>query len=260
MSSRRGRGPGLSAFQNNSSLASSYAMHGDALKAANMEALKTQLSVFQSLVHNFALTHAEKIKQDPALRNEFHRMCTSIGVDPAAATNAAVSKKGAGGGGFFSMMAGRDDKEFVARVALRVVEVCRASREENGGLLGVEECRQRVAKGKGVGGAMDVTSDDVLRAVESLKPLSGGFSIITVGSRKMIRSIPKELSTDQSTVLEAIQIQGFVTVSMLEDNLNWENARAETVIEDLLSASLVWVDAKAPEKEYWSPAFMHDDD
>ena len=75
----------------------------------------------------------------------------------------------------------------------------------------------------------------------------------------MIRSIPKELSTDQSTVLEAIQIQGFVTVSMLEDNLNWENARAETVIEDLLSASLVWVDAKASEKEYWSPAFMHDD-
>ena len=131
-------------------------MHGDALKAANMEALKTQLSVFQSLVHNFALTHAEKIKQDPALRNEFHRMCTSIGVDPAAATNAAAGRKGPGAGGFFSMMAGKDDKEYVARVALRVVEVCRASREENGGLLGVEECRQRVAKGKGVGGAMDV--------------------------------------------------------------------------------------------------------
>ena len=75
----------------------------------------------------------------------------------------------------------------------------------------------------------------------------------------MIRSIPKELSTDQSKVLEVIQVQGFVTISMLEDNLNWENARAETVIEDLLSASLVWVDAKASEKEYWSPAFMHED-
>ena len=68
----------------------------------------------------------------------------------------------------------------------------------------------------------------------------------------MIRSIPKELNTDQATVLEAIQALGFVTVSMLEDNLSWENARAETVIEDLLADSLVWVDAKAPEKEYWS--------
>ena len=70
----------------------------------------------------------------------------------------------------------------------------------------------------------------------------------------MIRSIPKELNTDQSTVLEAIQALGYVTISMLKDNLNWEQARAETVIEDLLTDSLVWVDAKALEKEYWSPA------
>jgi ESCRT-II complex subunit VPS22 len=76
----------------------------------------------------------------------------------------------------------------------------------------------------------------------------------------MIRSIPKELNTDQSTVLEAIQALGYVTVSMLEDNLNWENARAETVIEDLLADSLVWVDEKAPEKEYWSPASLNDFD
>ena len=76
----------------------------------------------------------------------------------------------------------------------------------------------------------------------------------------MIRSIPKELNTDQSTVLEAIQVLGYVTVSMLQDNLSWEYARAETVIEDLLADSLIWVDAKASEKEYWSPAFMHDSD
>lgn len=81
---------------------------------------------------------------------------------------------------------------------------------------------------------------------------------MTVGSKQMIRSIPKELNTDQSTVLEAIQVLGYVTVSMLQDNLNWESARAETVIEYLLSDSLVWVDAQVREKEYWSPAFMHD--
>ena len=101
-------------------------------------------------------------------------------------------------------------------------------------------------------------SDDILRAVKSLNPLGSGFSIITVGSKQMIRSIPKELNTDQSRVLEAIQVLGFVTASMLEDNLGWENARAETVIEDLLADSLVWVDLQAPEKEYWSPTFMND--
>ena len=74
----------------------------------------------------------------------------------------------------------------------------------------------------------------------------------------MIRSVPKELNTDQSTVLEAIQVLGYVTCSMLEDNLNWEHARAETVIQDLLADSLVWVDAQAPEKEYWSPPSMNE--
>ena len=103
-----------------------------------------------------------------------------------------------------------------------------------------------------------VLSDDILRAVKSLKPLGSGFSIVEVGSKQMIRSIPKELNTDQSTVLEAIQVLGYVTCSMLEDNLNWERARAETVIQDLLADSLVWVDAQSSENEYWSPAFMND--
>lgn len=100
---------------------------------------------------------------------------------------------------------------------------------------------------------ISVNSDDILRAVESLRPLGSGFSIVTVGRKAMVRSIPKELSTDQSTVLEAIQVLGYVTVSMLEDNLSWERARAETLLEDLLADSLVWVDLQSEEKEYWAP-------
>ncbi|KAG8530023.1 uncharacterized protein KY384_005505 [Bacidia gigantensis] len=143
-------------------------------------------------------------------------------------------------------------------VAVRVVEVCRSSRGENGGLISVEECTGRVGRGKGLGGELEVSDDDILRAVKSLAPLGSGFSIVTVGSKRMIRSIPKELNSDQSTVLEVMQILGYVTCSMLEDNLRWDRARAETVIEDLLGDSLVWVDEQAPEKEYWSPAFMND--
>ena len=76
---------------------------------------------------------------------------------------------------------------------------------------------------------------------------------MTVGRKRMVRSIPKELSTDQSTVLEAIQVLGYITASMLEDNLRWEHERAETVLEDLLADSLVWVDLQVGEKEYWAP-------
>ncbi len=69
----------------------------------------------------------------------------------------------------------------------------------------------------------------------------------------MIRSIPKELSTDQSRVLEAVQVLGYITASMLEDNLKWEHERAQTVLEDLLADSLVWIDLQAEETEYWAP-------
>lgn len=74
----------------------------------------------------------------------------------------------------------------------------------------------------------------------------------------MIRSVPKELNTDQSSVLEAIQVLGYVSVSMLQINLQWERARAVAVIGDLVTDSLVWVDEQSDEKEYWSPAFMHE--
>jgi ESCRT-II complex subunit VPS22 len=101
--------------------------------------------------------------------------------------------------------------------------------------------------------------DDVLRAVKSLEPLGSGFTIVKVGSKQFIRSVPKELNTDQATVLEVIQILGSVTVSLLELNLKWEKARAKTVIDDLLADGLVWLDSQCAENEYWSPQnFLYD--
>ena len=81
---------------------------------------------------------------------------------------------------------------------------------------------------------------------------------MTLGSKQMIRSVPRELNTDQSTVLEAIQVLGYVSVSMLQINLQWERPRAVAVMDDLMGESLVWVDDQGGEKEYWSPAFMHE--
>jgi len=100
-------------------------------------------------------------------------------------------------------------------------------------------------------------SDDIRRAVKALEPLGSGFKIIDLGSYQMIRSVPKELNTDQSTVLEVIQVLGYVTVSVLQDNLGWEKPRADAVVQDLVADSLVWVDLQAAETEYWTPSFMH---
>lgn len=47
--------------------------------------------------------------------------------------------------------------DFYFEVAVRVVELCRETRSENGGLIGVEECRRRVGKGRAIGSGLEVT-------------------------------------------------------------------------------------------------------
>lgn len=92
--------------------------------------------------------------------------------------------------------------------------------------------------------------------MKSLAPLGSSYSIITVGHKQYIRSVPEELNTDQSAVLEAAQLLGYVSVSMLMVNLRWPRARAKTAIEDLLAKSMLWVDQQSEEWEYWTPGFM----
>lgn len=277
MSTRRG--VGLGAFTTRNQTSQSYATHGANLRQSHLTSLQTQLSVFQSLLHTFALEHSSTIKSNPTFRAEFARMCNTIGVDPLAASNVrGRNGRGEGGSGsFWTQILGGDMNDFYFEVAVRVVELCRETRSENGGLIGVEECRRRVGLGKAIGSGLEVTeynpcllnhcgfranyasSDDILRAVRSLEPLASGFSILRVGRKLYIRSIPKELNTDQATVLEAIQVLGYVSVSMLQVNLGWERARARTVVDDLLADGLVWLDAQGEENEYWSPQNLLDD-
>lgn len=275
MASNR-KGVGLSAFSRNALTSDLYASHGASLRTAHAESLANQLSVFQAALHSFSISHGAEIRSNPSFRAEFARMCNAIGVDPLASSNHKGVKGAKGeGGSFWAQMLGGSVNDFYFELAVRVVEVCRETRGENGGMIAVNEVQKRVEKGKGIGGGMEVSqyvedpncsrfvpnlppSDDILRAVKSLEPLGSGFTVMTLGSKQLIRSVPKELNTDQSSVLEAIQVLGFVSVSMLQINLQWERARAAAVIGDLVTDALVWVDDQGDEKEYWSPAFMHE--
>lgn len=263
MASNR-RGVGLSAFSNAQLSSDLYAKHGAQLRSSHADALANQLSVFQAALHNFSLTHAKDIRSNPTFRAEFARMCNAIGVDPLAGSNVKGSGSGGGaagkGGSVWAKMLGSSVNDFYFELAVRVVEVCRETRNENGGMIAVAEVQKRIVKGRSgmVGGGMDVTEDDIVRALESLEPLGGMFKVNRLGGSNFIRSVPKELNQDQSTVLEVIQILGHVTVSMLRANLDWDRARATTVIGDLVADSLVWVDEQAEEVEYWSPAGLHE--
>lgn len=249
------RAPGLSAFSRNTITSAQYASHGSQLRSTHASSLRTQLSVFQSLLHQFSVEHAKDIRSNPQFRAEFARMCNAIGVDPLVSSNTRKGGSTSGNTSFWTQMLGSSVNDFYFELAVRVVEVCKETRAENGGMMTVEEIVKRVQKGRGIGGGMEVSDDDVLRAVASLEPLASGYAIMKLGSKQMIRSVPKELNIDQSTVLEVIQILGYVTASMLQINLKWARPRARAVIDDLVADSLVWVDRQSDETEYWSPAF-----
>ncbi|KPI36512.1 Vacuolar-sorting protein dot2 [Cyphellophora attinorum] len=263
MSTRRG--VGLGAFTTNRNLTQSYSTLGTHLKSTQSASLATQLEVFQSLLHNFALEHSSTIKSNPQFRTQFAQMCVAIGVDPLAGSyqsGSASATTGKGVGGLWAKVLGHDVNDFYFSIAVRIVELCLTTRSMNGGLLGVKECREALTKATTIGNAFSsVSEDDILRAVKSLEPLGSGFKVVEIGGRAFIRSVPKELNTDQSTVLEVLALlQGGVSVGLLRDNLGWEEARCVTVLEDLLADSLVWVDYQCREAEYWSPQGLVDDD
>ncbi|CAI6340646.1 unnamed protein product [Periconia digitata] len=264
MDSRR-RTPGLSSLTTSRLQTHHYTAHGTALRARTASTLQTQLSVFQSLLHNFALTHAKDIRANPEFRAEFARMCSALNIDFLASSygnntssSSSGSKDGGGAASLWTQVLGSTVNDFYFNLGVLVVEECRATRGENGGLISVSDLRARIEKGRSgvLGASMSVSDDDIQRAVDSLAPLGSCFSLMKIGHRTLIRSVPKELNNDQSTVLEAVQVLGYVTVSMLQVNLGWERPRAHAVVDDLMAGSLVWVDCQAGENEYWSPAFI----
>ncbi|PFH63281.1 hypothetical protein XA68_14933 [Ophiocordyceps unilateralis] len=253
------KGVGIGAFDRSRLTSQHYASHGSSLRASNASALSSQLAVFRALLQQFAQTHAKDIRSDPAFRAQFARMCTAIGVDPLASGDSS-----SGGGSIWAQLLGKTVNDFYFGLAVRVVDVCGATRGENGGLIGLRELSDRLSRHRQEAAAngADITEDDVRRAVETLKPLGGGYGIIRVGRKEYVRSVPRELSSDQAAVVEAVQVLGYVSVGMLRDNLAWETARCRTVIDDLVAQGMLWVDKQTRgEWEFWSPSFMvHADD
>ncbi|KAJ3115750.1 ESCRT-II subunit protein snf8 [Phlyctochytrium bullatum] len=161
------------------------------LQAQQLEQLKSQLDIFKENLEEFARKYKKDIRQDPAFRSHFQKMCTSIGVDPLASNK-----------GFWSELLGVGD--FYYELGVQVIEICIATRERNGGLMDIVEVKQNVEKMRGKN-AQAISEDDIIRSIKNLKPLGSGFEIITVGDRKMVQSVPRELNADFSTVLSLSQ-------------------------------------------------------
>ncbi|KAF3941295.1 hypothetical protein ABW19_dt0201459 [Dactylella cylindrospora] len=240
---------GLAALDRRAQDSQHWQEYGNTIRKTHTEELNTQLSVFRAALANFSQTHASDIRSNPKFRSEFARMCSTIGVDPLAASS---NRKG----NVWAEMLGGSVNDFYFELAVKVVEVCRETRAKNGGLIAVREVRDIISKkDRDAGGGSDISEEDIVRSVGSLKPLGSGFEVISIGKVQMIRSVPRELNKDQSKVLEVIQILGFVTIQLLVDNLHWISPRAQAVVDDLVAESFLWVDVQDSGTSYWAPSF-----
>ncbi|XP_059818382.1 vacuolar-sorting protein SNF8 [Mobula hypostoma] len=239
------RGVGAGAIARKKLAEAKYKERGTVMAEDQLAQMSKQLEMFKTHLEEFASKHKQEIRKSSQFRVQFQDMCATIGVDPLAS-----------GKGFWSEMLGVGD--FYYELGVQIIEVCLALKHRNGGLITLDELHQRVLKGRGKF-AQDVSQDDLIRAIKKLKSLGNGFTIIPVGGRYLVQSVPAELNMDHTVVLQIAERNGYVTVSEIKSSLKWETERANQVLEHLLKEGLAWIDKQAPgEPQYWLPALFSD--
>lgn len=267
------RRPGIAGLQLDAAARSHYRALGETVQETKAEHVRATLSEFRRRLERFAREHAADIRADPGFRARFHAMCATVGVDPLASARGAWAE-----------LLGIGD--WYAALGVAVVEACLASRAVDGGLTDAGRVRAYVARrgfsssssssssaaaassaaasGSPEGGPQTITDDDVERAVKALSALGSGFSVVKVGERRLVRSVPGELSDDGGAVLEFAAGErsgsgsgsngserngGWTTAERVSQGLGWDPERASAALERLLADGIGLVDDQFVEEE-----------
>ncbi len=184
-------------------------------------------------------------------------MCAPLGVDPLS------SKKG-----FWEGVLGIG--EFYYELAVKVAEVCLASRTRNGGIMSVAEVQSILRKrgtkfrfsqedGKNDTGGCKYSREDIITAIGKLSKLKSGFKIVQVGNTTMVVSVPTELDEDHKEVMKIAQdtARG-ITVRDVTMKTKWNEERAKRALDLLLSEGMAWLDDCEGQEFYWFPSLWKD--
>ncbi|CAO3638362.1 unnamed protein product [Cunninghamella blakesleeana] len=220
--------------------------YGNSLSATEAKELKDAEEAFKRNLEVFSWKYKKQIKNDPKLRSNFQKLCAHIGVDPLASNK-----------GFWADMLGVGD--FYYELGIQIIDSCMRTRPRDGGLTNIDDLRKSVEdlRKKEQKAHQPIVDDDIIRAIKMLRPLSGGFEVITLGNRKMIKSVPDELDKDQGDLLLLAQKTGYVDYTLIKDKLQWDDSRIENGLERLLQIGLVWVDDQTESRAYWVPGYFN---
>lgn len=213
-----------------------------------MKKLEEKLAVF-------AKKHKKEIQEDPAFRKKFLEMCAPLGVDPLS------SKKG-----FWDGVLGIG--EFYYELAVKVAEVCLASRTRNGGIMSIAEVQSilrkrgtkfRFSQQEGSNSGCKYSREDIITAIGKLSKLKSGFKIVQVGKTTMVVSVPTELDEDHKEVMKIAQdaARG-ITVQDVAKGTTWNEDRAKRALDLLLAEGMAWFDEYRGQQFYWFPSVWKD--
>lgn len=263
------KGAGISGLARHTATASSYSTLSSNITASQLSNLTSSLQSFRAALINFASAHRADIRKDPAFRHQFQKMCAAIGVDPLAVGPGA----GGGGRGWWSEVLGIGEWEY--ELAVQVVDICVSTRPENGGMIEMGDLIRRVERLRSGGISSlpnipssnqpstytnledvgQITSQDILRTLKLLHPLNAGYTLHHPSpSITYIRTIPRSLDTDQSTLLAlAATTRGRLRPAVVKEQTGWTEVRVRTAMEDcVMREGLGWVDEQAGEyNEVW---------
>lgn len=235
------RRPGIAGLQTAAAARDQYRLVGENVAKIRTDLMKEQLQTFKSQLEDFARKHKNDIRKNPTFRSQFHEMCAKVGVDPLASNK-----------GFWAELLGIGD--FYYELGVQIVDICLATRPHNGGLINLQElcsllCQRRKAARE------SISEDDCLRAISKLKVLGSGYEIISVGKKKLVRSVPTELNKDHNEILELAQAQGYVTELEVEKRLSWSPGRAIDALNTLIEDGLAMIDDghRDGKRRYWFP-------
>ena len=198
-----------------------------------------QLKLFQEKLIQFAIEHNEELKENIEFKSKFLKMCNTIGIDPLTLFNKDRH--------LFNV------NDYYYEICVKLIKICRDIKDLNVGIVSLEELQKIYFS------EANVTEADIEKSVEMLASLDGGFEIFQIRDHlKFLRSVPNELTSDQTKVLEVCSVMGYASINLLHINLNWERVRCKTTLNEMITNGLLWMDNQCGGKEilYWDPSWI----
>lgn len=156
--------------------------------------------------------------------------------------------------------------DFYYELGIQIVETCLVLQDQTGGLTDLEIIKKRIGKLRTrslaeiseygiVNFYLHVPSDDLNRAIGTLKPLGSGYAVVNLGSRIAVQSVPLELSADGTKLLSQAQASGTISRDICIE-INWQAERFQRAIDSLVNDGLAWIDSQETVTLYWFPCFF----